>query len=99
MLAHVTTSRCFRLKYKVTIAPFVMTKLISILVLLSLFVLFIIQNASTIEINFLLWQLESSRAIVLILVFLSGLLSGVLSMLYLGRHRRKSTSLPPIRYS
>ena len=76
-----------------------MVKLVSVVVLLSLFLLFIIQNASRIEVNFLVWAWESSQAVVLILVFLGGLATGVLTMLYLGRNRRKSTTLPPIHYS
>ena len=76
-----------------------MSKLVSVVILLSLFLLFIIQNASRIVVNFLVWEWESSRALVLILIFLVGLTTGVLLMLYLGRHKRKSTTLPPIRYS
>ena len=76
-----------------------MAKLVSAVVLLSVFLLFIFQNASPMEVNFLFWQWEGSRAVVLILLFLAGLATGVLFMLYLGRNKRKSTSLPPIRYS
>ena len=76
-----------------------MIKLVSVVVLLSIFILFIFQNASPTEVSFLVWEWQSSRAAMLIVVFLAGLTTGVLFMLYLGRNKRKSTSLPPIRYS
>lgn len=76
-----------------------MAKLIIAIALFVLSVLFIFQNTSMMEVNFLMWQWESSRALVLIGVFLAGLIIGALLLLFLKRNKRKSTSLPPIHYS
>ena len=76
-----------------------MLKLVSVVVLLSLFLLFIVQNASTMAVNFFIWEWESSRALVLILVFLTGLATGVLLLLFFRRNKRKPITAPPIRYS
>ncbi len=76
-----------------------MGKLISVVILLSLFLVFIIQNAAPIVVNFLVWEVESPRALVLFLVFLAGLLTGVLTTLYVRRRKKNTISAPPIRYS
>lgn len=76
-----------------------MIKLISLIALSTLFLIFILQNAAPIVVNFLVWEIESPRAVVLFLVFLGGLTSGILLMLYLRRSKRRSIEAPPIRYS
>ena len=76
-----------------------MAKLITAVVLLSLFLIFILQNASPIVVNFLVWEVESPQAMVLFLVFLGGLLTGVLLTLFIRRKRKNTVSAPPIRYS
>lgn len=76
-----------------------MLKLVSLVVVATLFLIFILQNAAPVIVNFLVWEIESPRAVVLFLVFLGGLVSGILLMLYLQRSRRKSIGAPPIRYS
>ena len=76
-----------------------MAKLITAVVLLSLFLIFILQNAAPIVVNFLAWEIESPRAMVLFLVFLGGLLTGVLLTLFIRRKRKNTVSAPPIRYS
>lgn len=76
-----------------------MAKLVSIIILSTLFLVFILQNAAPIVVNFLVWEVESPRAVVLFLVFLSGLVTGILLMLYLRRSKKKSIEAPPIRYS
>ena len=62
-------------------------KSISIIVLLFLFALFAVQNAQIVEVRFLFWKTEASRAIVLLVTFVAGMLAGWLSGL-----RRKSTA-------
>jgi uncharacterized integral membrane protein len=76
-----------------------MAKLITAVVLLSLFLIFILQNASPMVVDFLVWEVESPQAMVLFLVFLGGLLTGVLLTLFIRRKRKNTVSAPPIRYS
>lgn len=52
------------------------TKLILLLVLLVLVFVFALQNVATVEIQFLLWSVETSRALMLFLVFGIGILLG-----------------------
>lgn len=51
-------------------------KLIVLLVVLLLFLIFILQNTEVVELRFLFWHLEASRAIVLLMSFLLGLVMG-----------------------
>jgi len=53
-------------------------KLISIIVVLLIFALFVVQNAQVVTVSFLFWKIESSRAIVLITTFVFGLFSGLI---------------------
>lgn len=76
-----------------------MAKLISVVVLLGLFLIFVVQNAALIVVNFLVWEIESPQAMVLFLVFSAGLLTGILLTLYIRRRKRSTVSAPPIRYS
>ena len=76
-----------------------MLKLVSLIVVATLFLIFILQNAAPTVVSFLVWEVRSPRAVVLFLVFLGGLVSGILLMLYLRRGRKKAIEAPPIRYS
>jgi len=51
-------------------------KIILILVLAALVTIFIFQNHEITKVNFLLWSLESSKAIVLFLTLLVGIFMG-----------------------
>lgn len=57
------------------------------LVLIALVVLFTLQNTEIVEITLLLWTVSMSRAVMIFLVFLIGLLSGWLLHGYLRRRR------------
>ncbi len=76
-----------------------MAKLVTLIVLATLLLVFILQNAAPVVVNFLVWEIESPRAVVLFLIFLGGLITGILLMLYLNRNKKKSIEAPPIRYS
>jgi uncharacterized integral membrane protein len=54
-------------------------KRIVVLVIALLFVLFIVQNAQVVEVRFLFWSAQASRAIVLLVTFGLGLVTGWLS--------------------
>jgi uncharacterized integral membrane protein len=51
-------------------------KILLILILASFVMIFIFQNHETTKVNFLLWSLESSKAIVLFLTLLVGIFMG-----------------------
>jgi len=55
-------------------------KRIALIVIVILFVVFILQNAQVVEVRFLFWRTEASRAIVLLVTFFLGLVSGWLSI-------------------
>jgi putative membrane protein len=57
------------------------TKTVVIATLVFLFALLVIQNAQTVEVRFLFWKTEASRAIVLLLTFGIGFLAGWLARL------------------
>jgi uncharacterized integral membrane protein len=52
------------------------TKLILIIAALILFAVFIVQNAQIVMVSFLFWKIEASRAIVLMVTFVFGLITG-----------------------
>jgi len=54
-------------------------KRISLIIIAILFAVFIVQNAQVVEVRFLFWGTEASRAIVLLVTFFLGLVSGWLS--------------------
>ena len=54
-------------------------KRISLIIIAILFAVFILQNAQVVEVRFLFWGTEASRAIVLLVTFFFGLVSGWLS--------------------
>ncbi len=51
-------------------------KFIFILVLLGLVIVFTVQNYKVVELRFLLWRIEMSRALLFFLVFGSGVMVG-----------------------
>lgn len=63
-------------------------KLIFILILLCLVLVFVIQNASLIEIHFLFWKFYMSRALLLFLLLAVGIIIGWVLNGY-SRHRKK----------
>jgi uncharacterized integral membrane protein len=54
-------------------------KRIALIIIAILFAIFILQNARVVEVRFLFWGTEASRAIVLLVTFFLGLVSGWLS--------------------
>ena len=54
-------------------------KRIALIIIAILFAVFILQNAQVVEVRFLFWGTEASRAIVLLVTFFLGLVSGWLS--------------------
>jgi putative membrane protein len=54
-------------------------KRISLMIIAIVFAVFILQNAQVVEVRFLFWGTEASRAIVLLVTFFLGLFSGWLS--------------------
>ncbi|MBT8371195.1 MAG: LapA family protein [Deltaproteobacteria bacterium] len=53
-------------------------KLISVIVVLFVFALFVVQNAQVVTVSFLFWKIEASRAIVLMATFVLGMISGLI---------------------
>jgi uncharacterized integral membrane protein len=51
-------------------------KLILILIIVGLAVIFITQNAAAVEVNFLLWSLSLSRALLIFFVLIIGMILG-----------------------
>ena len=51
-------------------------KLIFILVLLGLIIVFTVQNYKVVELRFLLWRVEMSRALLFFFVFVGGVMVG-----------------------
>jgi putative membrane protein len=54
-------------------------KRIALIIIAIVFAVFILQNAQVVEVRFLFWGTEASRAIVLLVTFFLGLFSGWLS--------------------
>ena len=66
-------------------------KRIILIIIAILFAVFILQNAQVVQVRFLLWGTEASRAIVLLVTFFLGLVSGWLS----GWKQKKSAEDKP----
>ena len=49
------------------------------LILLMLVIIFTLQNYEVVQVKFLLWQLEASRAVVLFLTLLTGFIIGLVA--------------------
>ena len=65
-------------------------KRIVFLVLGLLFATFIVQNAEVVQVRFLFWSAQASRAIILMGTFILGVIVGYVS----GRVRKKETAIP-----
>ena len=63
------------------------SKLILSLVLAGLAVLFIIQNVPAVELTFLFWTLSMSRALLMFLFLLTGIILGWLLHSHFGRRK------------
>ena len=68
---------------------------ILILALVLLFVVFIIQNAETVDLTFLVWGLELSKALLMMLCAGVGFLIGLLVFSSTSKH--KAAAPPPIQ--
>jgi uncharacterized integral membrane protein len=66
-------------------------KFIIFIVILMLFSIFITQNAQTVQVNFLFWHTEASRALVLIFTFVLGIITGWLTVWQAKKHRQKKS--------
>jgi uncharacterized integral membrane protein len=64
-------------------------KLVAGVVLTALVGVFILQNTEVVDIRFFFWTLSMSRAVMIFLVFLVGLVSGWLLQSYV-RHKRRN---------
>ncbi len=51
-------------------------RMIIIVSLIALSLIFIVQNIAVIEVHFLIWQLEMSRALMIIFLFFIGIIVG-----------------------
>jgi len=69
-------------------------KRIAILVAVLLFAVFIVQNAQVVEVRFLFWSTEASRALVLLGTFFLGLFAGWLSGKVFKRNKEADSSAP-----
>ena len=56
-------------------------KRIAVIVIAVVFILFLIQNAEVVKVNFLFWSAQAPRVIVLGITFLLGLVAGLLAAL------------------
>jgi putative membrane protein len=65
-------------------------RLILTIIFVGLVVVFVVQNVAIVEIKFLLWSIEMSRALLYFIIFLLGLLSGWLLTAH-AKHRKKQT--------
>ena len=52
-----------------------------------LFAIFVVQNANVVELRFLFWSVQASRALVLLGTFIVGLVSGWTSVLVFRKER------------
>jgi len=65
-------------------------KRIVFLVLGLLFATFIVQNAEVVQVRFLFWNAQASRAIIIVGTFVLGIIVGWVS----GRMKKKETATP-----
>lgn len=64
-------------------------KLITVLILVGLTVLFIIQNVAYVEVQFLFWSIQVSRALFMFLLLAVGIIIGLFLNSYLNPRRGK----------
>jgi uncharacterized integral membrane protein len=63
-------------------------KRIALIVIFFVFAIFIVQNAQVVQVNLLFWSTHASRALVLVVTFMLGLLAGwVSSWTFKKRHK------------
>jgi len=55
------------------------------IIVVLLFAVFVLQNTQVVEVRFLFWQTQASRALVLLITFVGGLITG-----WLSRYRKKT---------
>lgn len=66
-------------------------KVVVALIVAGLLVVFTVQNYQVVELRFLIWQIEMSRAILMFGVFAAGILSGwLISSVGARRHRPRT---------
>ena len=53
---------------------------IFLLIIIVLFIGFVAQNAEVVEIRFLFWSFEASRAIILLMTYILGIVTGYLAV-------------------
>ena len=54
-------------------------KRIAMMLIVALVLVFVLQNAATVELRFLFWKAEMSRVLLLLLVFVAGIVAGFLA--------------------
>ena len=59
-------------------------KRVMIIAVVLVFTVFVLQNTQVVEVRFLFWKTQASRALVLIITFVAGLITG-----WLSRYRKK----------
>jgi uncharacterized integral membrane protein len=65
-------------------------KIVLVLILLSLVLIFTFQNATVVEVRFLLWSLKASRVLIIFATFCAGLITGwVVSAIGIGHGKRE----------
>ena len=65
-------------------------KIILVIVLLSLLVIFTVQNYEVVEVKFLIWSLTASRVLIIFSTFCAGLIIGwVVSAIGIGHGKRE----------
>jgi len=64
-------------------------KLVLILVLASLAAIFIIQNVAAVEVNFLVWSISMSRALLVFFTLVTGIILGWILNAYFSYRRAK----------
>lgn len=67
--------------------------LISILTLLILVVIFTLQNAESVQIQFLFWSMDLSLAILIFILFFLGVIVGVLTLIPTVFHLKKTQGM------
>ena len=64
-------------------------KSIAVIVILFVFAIFIVQNAQVVQVNLLFWSTEASRALVLLITFVLGLIAGWISSFLFKKKREE----------
>ena len=64
-------------------------KSIAVIVILFVFAIFIVQNAQVVQVNLLFWSTEASRALVLLITFVFGLIAGWISSFLFKKKREE----------